>query len=164
MSVYQLYDIKARIRALIDEETGEVSDADLDALMNLNEERTDTIEGIALLIKEQKAWEAAIKIEQKAIAERLRTIVNTYERLSDRLLECLGDGEKLKTARVTVSVLNSSPLELDNDFVAWAMANDDSLLRYKDPEPDKNAIKELIKQGEEVPHATLVTRRNLQIK
>lgn len=40
----------------------------------------------------------------------------------------------------------------------WAKVNDDSLLKYKDPDISKTAVKAAIEAGREIPYAAVVRR------
>jgi hypothetical protein len=73
------------------------------------------------------------------------------------------NGEKFKTARLSVSYRTSKAVEVDNEFLKWAMSNGEQYLRYKEPEVDKTAVKEALEKGE-VPHAALVERVSVTIK
>ncbi|MCD8008466.1 MAG: siphovirus Gp157 family protein, partial [Clostridiales bacterium] len=58
----------------------------------------------------------------------------------------------------------SNAVEVDDEFVAWAAQSGVTFLRYKAPEVNKSAIAAAIKDGQTVPHATMVQRQNLSIK
>ena len=49
-------------------------------------------------------------------------------------------------------------------FVEWAKVNDDSLLKYKDPDISKTAVKAAIEAGREIPYAAVVRRPGLTIR
>lgn len=65
---------------------------------------------------------------------------------------------------MAISYRKSTAVELDDNFVEWAQENADDLLTYKAPEPNKTAIKDRLKEGGELSHATLVERQNISIK
>jgi hypothetical protein len=44
------------------------------------------------------------------------------------------------------------------------MKNNNDLLTFKRPEPNKTAIKEMLQGGFDIPHAELVERNNMSIK
>ncbi len=60
----------------------------------------------------------------------------------------------------------SKSVEVDSDFVKWAEQNNKTeYLRYKDSEPDKIKLKEVLsKNSDEVPHCHLIEKLNLSIK
>jgi hypothetical protein len=160
MNKYLLYQIDAQLQSLIDEETGEVFD--YDAFLALNMERDDKIEQSALNIKNLLSEAEAIRAEEKILAERRKKIENQTDRLKGYLVDYLGD-EKFKSGKVTASVRSSTAVEIGDGFVEWARTSNTNLLRFKEPEPDKTAISRLLKLNQDIPHAALVTHRNLQI-
>jgi len=81
-----------------------------------------------------------------------------------RYLAMMLNGEKFKTARVSVGYRSSSRVDLAENFLAWAKENAPRLLREKEPEADKSEIKRLLKTGVTVPYATLVEESNIQIR
>ena len=44
------------------------------------------------------------------------------------------------------------------------MKNNSDLLTYKQPEPNKAVIKEMLQGGFDIPHAELTVRNNMSIK
>ena len=55
--------------------------------------------------------------------------------------------------------------EVEPAFIDWARENGlHSLLRYKEPEPDKKAIKKLLEAGQEMPGAHLEKHLKMSIK
>lgn len=162
-----LYEINADLDALlsqVDEETGELLFS-VDDLEALQMERETALEGIALSVKNKLAEAAAIKAEIDTLTERKTTLEKKAARLKELLAEALA-GDKLSTPRVAVSYRTSSAVELADDFFEWAIGNPDACayLRYKNPEPDKKAITDALKAGQEIPGAELVKRQTMQIK
>ena len=74
-----LYHIDQAILALVDPETGEIMDGE--AFDQLQMERETKLENIALWIKNLKAENAAIRQEEKALAERRKAGENKVERI-----------------------------------------------------------------------------------
>lgn len=158
-----LYDINAQLEALleqVDPETGELL-CDMDQLEALSLERDRKLEGLALYIKNRDAEAKAIREEEKALADRRRSLERKAERARDFLSRMLA-GEKFSTPRVAVSWRKSEAVEIGMSFFS-ADANE-RFLRYKNPEPDKAAIKAALKAGEEITGAELVTNLNMSIK
>lgn len=156
-----IYEIDAAILSLIDEETGEI--ADFGAFESLQMERSAKIENIALWYKNLAAESKAIKDEEKTLSERRRACENKAERLKKYLAEIL-QGESFKTPKTAVSFRKSTAVETEPEFIEWAQKNKDVLLKYREPEPDKTAIKDALKEGAEIPYASLVERKNISIK
>ena len=160
----KLYEINAELEALleqVDPETGELI-CDMEALEALTIAREEKLEGLALAVKNYESDAAAIKAEEKALADRRKALENRADRTKAFLREALA-GETIKTARVAVSYRMSKAMDLTPEFLAWAIEHD-KYLRYKDPEPDKTAITAALKAGESIPGAELVERVNMTIK
>ena len=158
-----LYEINADLEQLltaVDDETGElqIDDAALDALML---ERSEKLEGMALLCKDWAAEAAAIRDEEKALAERRQRLERNAERMKQRLQDALA-GEKLETPRVAITYRKSKTCEID-ESVFWQYAAE-AFIRYRDPEPNKTAITAALKDGGIVPGATLIEKFSMTIK
>ena len=151
-----LYEIDAAILACIDLETGEVLDGE--QLAALQMEREQKIEGVALWYKNLLSDAAQYKAEKDAFAEKERRAKATAERLKQWLTEAL-QGEKYNSARVSVSYRSSSSVVVD-DVLNLAPR----FVTFKDPEPNKVAIKEAIKNGEEVNGARIESKQSIIIK
>ena len=139
----KLYEIDNAILECIDFETGEI--IDVDKLNKLQIEREAKIENVACWIKELKAEAEAIKAEKLALAERQKVAENKAESLKKWLAFAL-NGEKFSTARCSVSFRATESVEVTDEGLENLMrGGKDELLTYKDPEPNKKAIKEAIK-------------------
>lgn len=160
-----LYEIDEEIQELlseVDPETGElITDyAALDALLM---EREAKIENIVLFIKNLSSDVRELKAEEAALAERRKKAEKKAERLREYVSHALG-GERFQTPRCCVSFRKSTALELGEGFTEWAKEHADTLLRYKEPEPDKAAIKAALAEGAEIPDAKLVQNTTMTIK
>ena len=160
-----LYEIDEEIQELLSEtdpETGElITDyAVLDALLM---EREAKIENIVLFIKNLSSDVRELKAEEAALAERRKKAEKKAERLREYVSHALG-GERFQTPRCCVSFRKSTALELGEGFTEWAKEHADTLLRYKEPEPDKAAIKAALAGGAEIPDAKLVQNTTMTIK
>ena len=71
-------------------------------------------------------------------------------------------GEKFTTPKVAVSWRKSEAVEIGMSF--FSTDANERFLRYKEPDPDKAAIKAALKAGEEITGAELVTNLNMTIK
>ena len=160
-----LYEIDAGIQELlseVDPETGELI-TDYEALDALLMERETKIENIVLFIKNLSADVRELKAEEAALAERRKKAEKKAERLREYVSHALG-GERFQTPRCCVSFRKSTALELGEGFTEWAKEHADTLLRYKEPEPDKTAIKAALAGGAEIPDAKLVQNTTMTIK
>ena len=160
-----LYDIDAAILACVDQETGEIFDPEqLDALQM---ERAQKLEGVALWIKDLKAEAEAVKAEVDKLNARKKAIDNKVESLKTWLLYALG-GEKLKTARCNVYQTHNQKVVIDDEkaMIDMLMSSPfgEKFLRMKEPEIDKNALKDSLKQGYEYEFAHLEETEGLVIR
>ena len=155
-----LYEINQAIidavDSCLDPETGEMTGTEaLEALMM---QRTDKLENYALYIKNLDAQAKAIRAEELELAKRRQQ----HEKLADKLVGVLGaelDGQKFETARVAISWRRSEQVLVhDEDQLP------EDCLRFVKPQPDKTAIKKLLKAGIELKGAELVEKLNMQIK
>lgn len=161
----RIWEINEALEALleqVDPETGELT-CDLEQLEALTIAREEKLEGLALYVKNLTAEAEAIRNEEKTLAERRKALENKAARAKTFLEEQLA-GEKFQTPKVAVSWRKSEAVELSMSFTPWAMEHADDLLRYREPEPDKAAIKAAIKAGRDLTGAELVTRQSMQIK
>lgn len=160
----KLYEIDSAILECIDGETGEILDTD--RLEELQLQREQKLEGVALYIKTLSADVAAIKAEENALAERRKAKEAKATRLKEYLSNALC-GQKFETARVCLSYRSSTGVEITDELalLTWLEKNQqDQCIKYKLPEISKSEVTKLIKAGEEVPGVALVERSNLQMK
>lgn len=158
----KLYEIDRSILECIDLETGEI--IDVDKLNELQLEREVKIEGVACWIKDLKAEAEAIKAEKLVLAERQKAAENKAESLKKWLAFAL-NGEKFKTAKCVVSFRNTESVEVTPEGLENLMKDGkDELLSYKQPEPNKTAIKAAIKDGLNVQGVRLVQNVSTIIK
>lgn len=159
-----LYEIEQSILDCIDTETGEIIDAE--KLNELMIEKEVKIENVALWVKNLLSDADAFKAEKDAFAEREKAARNKAENLKQWLSMAL-DGQKFSTSKVQISFRNSESVEIEDEkkFVDWAWDNErDDLLTYKDPTPNKTAIKQLLKSGKTLNGVSIVKNQNIQIK
>ena len=159
----RLYEIDQAIMDTIDQETGEILDSA--RLDELQMERTAKLEGVACWVKNLEAEADAIEKEKKALMQREKAARNKAESLKRWLADAL-QGEKMTTAKTAVSFRRSEAVEFANQdlFVVWASEAHNELLTYKQPEPNKTMIKQMLKAGGKLPGVQLVERQNISIK
>lgn len=152
-----LYEIDQGILECIDLETGEVIDPD--RLESLQMERSQKIENVVCWIKNLLSDAEAIRVERESLAKRQVAALAKAEQLKEWLGKAL-EGQKFSTARCAVSFRRSETVEVSD----VALLPDD-LKRVKTTvEPNKTAIKALLKEGQEVIGCCLVENQNIQIK
>ena len=146
-----LYEIDSAIMDCVDEETGEI--IDLEKLEALNIERDKKVEGIALAVKNYAAEAKAIKEEEEKLAKRRRSCENAAQRCKDYLSHAL-DGEKLKTARVSVFYKNSESVAIDDlDSLA------EEYIRFQSHRRTRQRLKRRLKPGKRSQGRTLRPQR-----
>ena len=153
-----LYEIDKRIIDLIDDETGEIIDSNLNTFDELIMERNNKIENVALWIKNLRADAEAYKAEAQAFVDRKKAAERKIESLT-RLLEITLRGRKFKTERVQIGYRKSDSVQIDKDAKL-----PDEYLRFREPEPDKAALKKALKDGVEIKGARLEEKLNMQVK
>lgn len=154
-----LYEIESAIMDCIDEETGEIVDIEL--LDQLQMQREKKIENILCFIKNLNSDAAQLKEQEKAFGERRKAAEKKAEQLTKYVAGVL-NGEKFSTTRAAVTWRKSEQVVIDD--LKAIMEQDDSYLRYKEPEPDKTAIKAAIKAGIVIKGAHLEECHNMSIK
>ena len=151
-----LFEIDKKIMECVDEETGEIVNEEL--LGQLQMDRDKKIENIACWIKNLKAEAEALKTEEDAFVARRKATENKVESLKSYLINYL-NGEKFKSARAVISFRKMSSVNVTD-----ASKLSSEYLRFKDPEPNKTAIKEAIKAGNTVVGAEIVEKQSILIK
>lgn len=158
MSIYEIDD---SILALVDMETGEIEDEK--RFDELQMERRQKVENIGCYYKNLVAEAKAMKDEETAIAQRRKAVENKAERIKNLLAYALR-GEKFESPKLRCSYRKSKAVQVDDGFVAWAQEHAGDLLTFKEPVPNRTAIKEALADGREVEHAGIVTNESLQVK
>lgn len=152
-----LYEIDKSILECIDQETGEL--IDFDRFEALQMERNQKIENVALWVKNLQSDALAFKAEKEAFAEREKAATKKADQLKAWLAEVLS-GEKFSTGKCAVSFRRSESVDIvDESMIPQEMMAQAVVFR-----PDKQAIKELLKEGMDVPGCRLVENLNTQIK
>lgn len=152
-----LYKIDQQIMSCVDMDTGEI--VDVDKLSELQMEREQKLESVALWIKNLKAEEAALKAEKDAFAEREKQTKAKREKLSEWLTGAL-NGEKMSTSKVSISFRKSESVKI-TDIDAIPMYY---IVETITESPDKVGIKNALKIGLEVPGCELELKNNISIK
>lgn len=151
-----LYEINAAILDCVDLETGEI--IDIERLNELQMEREQKIENVALWYKNLLSDAAQYAAEEAAFKKKKQQAQAQAERAKAYLLDAL-QGEKYKSARVNITFRNSSRVIVDD-----VLNLPPRFVRFADPEPNKTAIADAIKNGEKINGAHIESNLSMIIK
>lgn len=164
-----IYDISAELRGIqdkllsgeaIDQETGEILPSIVNELaltqQNLQNKAIDC--GYIL-----KSFDDEIDLydrEIKRLTERKRVLQNTKQRINDSIKNAMIEFgiTKIKGKTLTIGLRESESVEITDETLI-----DEQYKRIK-VEADKVAIKNALRNGEDVQGARLVKNQNLQIR
>lgn len=141
----------------IDEETGEI--LNYSELDNLQMERDQKVENIALYYKNLVAEAEMVKAEKNNMADRQKRLENKAESLKNYLAYAL-QGEKFSTPKVAVSYRKSKSVEIAED----ARLPEAYVKVEEVRKPDKKMLKEALEGGEKIDGVRLVEKQNLSVK
>lgn len=162
MKLYEIDNAIGAFQPEIDEETGELLNAD--ALDALQMERDKKIESTCLLYKNLDADVAALDAEIKELTKRRDAKKNRRDGVK-KYIEYALKGETFETARCKVGYRKSQSCNVADDSVFWSWAVDHTeYVRRKDPEPNREEIKKALLAGKEIPGAALVEKVSMNIK
>ena len=161
MKLYEIdKSIEQAIEAAVDPETGEIISEEAYAyLESLQMEFEKKTEGILLAIKNLRSDAEDLKKEKMAFAERQSAAEKRAASLEKYIAGIL-NGQKFSTTKVAVAWRKSTSVEFSGDVRSLPP----EFIREKEHEINKTALKEVLKNGVEIPGATLVTKNNMQIK
>lgn len=178
----KLYEISEAYRNLFDsleeasldeertaEEHAEFEDAWFSGLVMLDGLFDEKAASIGAWVKELEADAKEMKEAEKRIAARRKAKENLVTRLKAYLLGEMTavNRVKVETPQIRVSIRNNAETaQFDNEsaFIEWAKRNCDDFLRYAEPEINKTAVKEYLKQGGEIEGVTLGRSQSVLIK
>lgn len=166
MSLYQLTKEYEALYAQIDEIP---EDAFADTLEGLQGEFSEKADNLACFIKSLKAEADDIKAEAAALKEREAAKRAKADRLRAYLLQQMAAVglKKIESSRNVITVAKApAKLVVDDGFTRWAEEQGrNDLLTYKTPEPNKTAIKDAVRAGNEIPFVRMEDEgQSLRIK
>jgi len=157
-NLYELSSNFMEVQALIEEGNEGLRDT-LDAIDLAIE---DKLENIAKLIRNLDGEATALKNEEERLADKRKSIENNIKNLKQYSQSALEDtgNRKLKAGIFTYSIQKNPPS---------VAINDDKLIPQEyyvpvEPKLDKQYIKEMLKDGEEVPGAELSQGDSVRIR
>lgn len=123
----------------------------------------DKAEAYGWVLKEVDARADALKKAKLELEKKQRTLEKRKDRLKESLLIALDKvgQKKLAAGPFTYSTRTSRSVVVDTQNVYEIP---DEMLRYSDPEPDKNLIKEYLKENPDCPWAHMEERVSLIVR
>lgn len=163
MTLYEInQEIENALNAILesqDEETGEVDESLVNILEDLRLQKDEKLDNIGAYIKNLSAEVKMLKDEESALKERREKKENKIDSLKNYVASIL-NGQNFESARVVFSFRKSESVGIENvDFLP-----DKFKISETSVKADKKAIKDAIKNGQEIPGAWIETKQNLQIK
>ena len=159
MTLYELSQAMENFDLQIDEETGEILNAD--ELDQLQVEHDEKLKNCVWYYKNMMAEAAALKAEKMKLAARQQTAERKAEWMKRYIASDLEGKPFAPKDDVTVKVSwrKSEAVECEDVSMVPKL-----YLRYKEPELDKKKVKDALKAGETVEGCTLIEKTNIQIK
>ena len=158
-----LYEIDLEINKILEQvnEDGELPEDAIEQLEKLAMDEKTKLENTAVYYKNLLSDTKSLREEEKALAERRKAKEKNAERVKTYLSDYLqAKGmKKYETTRAVLSFRKSVKTEIDE-----AVLPDIEKYWVVTKKPDTAWIKTLLKDGVEVPGASLVENQNIQIK
>lgn len=133
-----------------------------DTLESIELSIEDKLENIGKVYRNLEGEVAALKAEEKRLADKRKSIENNIDRLKAYSQDALAvtGKDKVKAGMFTFAMQKNAPklIVLDENDIPK-----DYLIEQQ-PKVDKNLLKEAIKNGEKVPGVALEQGRSLRIK
>lgn len=146
----------------------EIQEAWFDTLDGIEEDFEEKAENIAAFIKSLSAEAEDLKAEESALSKRRKAKENQITYLKAYLIDNMtAIGRKLiDKPKARISLRNNpESVEIANEkeFIKWAESNSPGLLNYK-PNISKTAVKEALKNGDNIPGAVIDRKVSVIIK
>lgn len=141
---------------------GEITEEEEQKLKILDEKGISEYESKRKVLKWMLSNIDIMKAEEDRIKQQRQVVANGVERLKKYLIVCMDMAEKKKVTLETGSFAirdNAPSVEITDENLI-----PEEYLEFPAPKPIKNAIKDALKKGKEVPGAKLINSRTLQIK
>lgn len=170
MTLYELTEEFLRLQQWLEEEDTEEDQALTDTLEMISKDFEDKADSYGCVVKNLEADIAEIKAQEDILMDevkRLKAKRAGIEKNTDRMKEALRKaleltGKKnLKTEKFTFGTRSASSVVIDAKNI---FDIPDDYLRYKDPEPDKTAIKDFLKNNPDCEWAHMETKVSLNLR
>lgn len=152
-----LYEINQQLLDTMDLDTGEIIDTE--KFYELQLERNEKLENVALWYKNLLSEAAAYKAEKDVFAEKQKRAEAKADSLKKYLDSAL-NGSKFETVKVNVSYRKSTSVEV----VDQTLIPEQYLRTVTTVAPDKTEIAKALKVGEQIDGVQLKESSNIQIK
>ena len=157
-NLYELSQALEGFEYEFDEETGEFLNAD--ELDKLVADRDEKVLNCIFYMLNKQAEAEALKNEKMKLGKRQAQAEKSVESMKKYISSCLGgmpwksdDGvHKVSYRKSEVVTVPENVFDLDDEY-----------LNYKEPTPNKEAIKKAIKSGIEIDGCELIEKKNVQI-
>lgn len=166
-----LYELTAEYQKILDIalESDEIDDETFEYIQKLDGAIEKKIENIACVIKELENNTGIVNNEIDRLSERASRYYKNLKALKSYVVNTMEQvgKKKIETPTMTLGVRKSESTEIDNEFIEEAKEKNLYKLMRIVPErveADKTAIKEYIKQGNQLEHAKIVEKKNLSIR
>lgn len=161
MPTMPLYEIDAQLCILDDmlEASGGELTPDIERLFNdLYAAKKEKVLGIGMLIHNMLSDLDRIDDEIERLKLRRSRLEAKADSLKSYLLAHVDQGEKFSNHAITISTRRSEAVEVDENLLPKLYMREK--ITYS---PDKEALKQDLKQGADIPGAKLVQRRHLNL-
>lgn len=158
-----LYKIDNELLKILNNPNPETGELDAEALENWGLSRFEKQKNIALYIKDMDYGVSVIDAEMKRLREMKESAVKKSDWLKDYLKRSMDlmDEKSLDFGPHTVKIVNNPPSVMITNDAALPTRFARQVIEIK---PDKVAIRDAIKSGEDVPGAMLVQEERIVIK
>lgn len=160
LSFFECEEIIRQIQMLAADQDGEISDEQMDALVEAQTQSPAKLTKLCNFVKLTEGRIQICKDRKKEINEVQKRAEKVLDRICDRVAVWVeAQGKTYHAAEYELKSRRSKSVELVEGFDNPMFCSREIVLK-----PDKAKIKEALESGEEVPGATVVERINLSIK
>lgn len=161
----KLHDVAAEIEHLlgtqVDQDTGEITPETLAALDSLELDRSQRALDLCCYALGLQREASAVEARALELTQRADKLQRKAASLLDYVRSYIDVGEKLSDDRVSIAWRTSTRVEIED---AEKIPDCYQRVIPRRFEPDKKAIGDAIKSGEEVPGASLATVATMRVK